>query len=108
MSDTIVVTIFCYSFIQESKLQFKVNKYFVDRVHLCKHTVCKTIQKIRKVVQDVLKAVDHFEDFPNSFAHCVFAGMNPIPVIFVDLELEFRLGFKHFVLLESENRTLFL
>jgi len=42
----------------QSKLQFQVNKYYGDRVHARKYTVCKTIREICKVVQDVLKEVE--------------------------------------------------
>merc|ERR1712223_1226134 len=42
----------------QSKLLFQVNKYYGDRVHTRKFTVCKTIREICKVVQDVLKEVE--------------------------------------------------
>merc|ERR1712241_393046 len=42
----------------QSKLLFQVNKFYGDRVHARKYTVCKTIREICKVVQDVLKEVE--------------------------------------------------
>ena len=42
----------------QSKLLFQVNKFYGDRVHARKYTVCKTIREICKIVQDVLKEVE--------------------------------------------------
>ena len=66
-----------YDWIQ-SKLQFQVNKYHRNRVYARKYTVCKTIQEIYRIV-----------------LHRIFGGMNPIALIFVDLELKFGLESNH-------------
>jgi len=42
----------------QSKLLFQVNKFYGERVHARKYTICKTIREVCKVVQDVLKEVE--------------------------------------------------